>query len=310
MAMPQTDIATSDRDPTAAADSPPPRSASAAETPEPPAMDMASCDRRFPGLLDSIGLLAGGANVIMQLSRMPVGYGVMESRVHSGSLFKHPLKRSRTTITYLAVALLGTVEEKQAYRQAVNRQHAQVRSAPGAKVAYNAFDPDLQRWVAACIYWGYSDTREKFRAPLPATEADAFYRISRSIGTTLQMRRDQWPVDRAAFDVYFEDGLRQAAIDEPLRAYLTAIADLKFMHPLVRLLLGRFNRFMTTGFLPQPLREQMHFDWSAVDQRRFERFLRIAGGINALMPRFIRQLPIRLVLADFRWRLRTGRSLA
>ena len=60
MTMPQTDIAASDRDPTAATDSPPPRSASAAETPEPPAMDMASCDRRFPGLLDSIGLLAGG----------------------------------------------------------------------------------------------------------------------------------------------------------------------------------------------------------------------------------------------------------
>ena len=52
-----------------------------------------------------VGLLAGGANVVMQLSRPGVGYGVVESRVESGRIDRHPIKRARTTFTYLAVSV-------------------------------------------------------------------------------------------------------------------------------------------------------------------------------------------------------------
>jgi len=40
-----------------------------------------------------VGLLAGAANVIMQLARPGVGYGVLESRVESGRIDRHPIKR-------------------------------------------------------------------------------------------------------------------------------------------------------------------------------------------------------------------------
>ena len=40
----------------------------------------------------------------MQLARPGAGYGVMESRVESGRADRHPIKRARTTLTYLAVA--------------------------------------------------------------------------------------------------------------------------------------------------------------------------------------------------------------
>jgi uncharacterized protein (DUF2236 family) len=46
-----------------------------------------------------IGLVAGPANVIMQLAQPGVGYGVMESRVESGRVDRHPIKRARTTFT-------------------------------------------------------------------------------------------------------------------------------------------------------------------------------------------------------------------
>jgi uncharacterized protein (DUF2236 family) len=68
-------------------------------------------------------LLAGPANVIMQLSRPAVGYGVFESRVESGRVDRHPIKRARTTFTYLAVATQGSDEQKAAFRRAVNRAH-------------------------------------------------------------------------------------------------------------------------------------------------------------------------------------------
>ena len=65
---------------------------------------------RGPGIDDGmmgVALLAGPANVIMQLARPGVGYGVMESRVESGRVDRHPIKRARTTFTYLAVAVDG-----------------------------------------------------------------------------------------------------------------------------------------------------------------------------------------------------------
>ena len=52
----------------------------------------------------------GAANGVMQLAKPGVGYGVvMESKVDSGNLHKHPnTERGRTTLTYIAVAIAGS----------------------------------------------------------------------------------------------------------------------------------------------------------------------------------------------------------
>src|SRR3954451_15759943 len=95
----------------------------------------------------------GSADAGVQLARLPVGRGVAESTVDSGRVDKHPYKRQRTTGSYLIVAMLGSETERLAMRSEVNRQHRAVVRKPGeADVAYNAFDPRLQLWVAACIY--------------------------------------------------------------------------------------------------------------------------------------------------------------
>ena len=57
-------------------------------------------------------MLAAPANVIMQLGLPGVGYGVMESRVNGGRIDRHPVKRGRTTLTYLAVATRGTANRR------------------------------------------------------------------------------------------------------------------------------------------------------------------------------------------------------
>lgn len=263
-------------------------------------------DQRFPGVLDSVGMLAAGANIIMQLALAPVGHGVAESKVHSGSIFHHPIKRTRTTLTYLAVAMLGDAAEKQAYRSAVNRSHAQVRSDANSPVKYNAFDPELQLWVAACLYWGYTDLMEKLRGPLSREQQEVFYRLAQPLGTTLQVRQEMWPEDLAAFEQYWQQTLPKLRIDPKVRAMLTDIAELKFLPPLVSVLFGSFNRFVTAGFLPAEVREQMHFDWSAAQQRRFERTLKVVSAVNRLLPRVVRQAPTLLFMRDFRGRLRKG----
>lgn len=252
--------------------------------------------------------LAGPANVIMQLSWPGVGYGVMNSRVHDGSAMLHPVKRARTTFTYLAVSMLGSEDDRTAYRRAVNGQHAQVVSRPGEPAEYRAMDPRLQTWVAACLYYGTRDMIEKMHGPLDAAEADALYAHCAKFGTTLQMPAHAWPADRAAFDAYWEESLAEVRIDPAVRDYLLQLTTLQNLHkPLRRL--ARFNVFVTTGFLPPMFREAMGLPWSAAQQRRFDRLLRWAGRVERLLPRAVRIFPFNALLLDMRLRRRLGRPL-
>ena len=143
--------------------------------------------------------LFGAANVIMQLALLPVGRGVAESTVDSGRVDKHPFKRQRTTGSYLIVAMLGSEAERRAMRGEVNRQHGPVvRGAEESDVAYSAFDPKLQLWVAACIYVGFSVWLELAGRMRTDEQRDAFYERCARLGTTLQVPPEMWPPARGA----------------------------------------------------------------------------------------------------------------
>ncbi|NEW25113.1 oxygenase MpaB family protein [Nocardia cyriacigeorgica] len=258
----------------------------------------------------SAALFGAAANVIMQLSHPSVGYGVLESPVDSGKILLHPVKRTRTTLTYLAVAMLGSEDERAAYRAAVNGSHRPVRSTKSSPVQYNAFDPRLQLWVAACLYWGGRDLHDRLHGPMDDAAADAFYRHAARFGTTLQMPEHLWPPDRAAFERYWTENLAATSIDPPVRAMLNAIVDLKmFPRPMRLPAVLRFHRFVTAGLLPPHLREQMGMCWSEQDERRLGRFLRGVGAIEARLPVAVKTFPVNAFLADMRLRRRLGRPL-
>lgn len=272
-------------------------------------MDAKSWDQRYPGVLDLINTIAGPANVIMQLSWPQVGYGVKESRVESGSVIKHPIKRTRTTLTYLAVAMTGTNEEKKAYRRAVNGAHAQVYSTEKSPVKYHAMDPQLQSWVAFCLYKGFIDAYSLLHGRPEIAQDIVFYRLAQPLGTTLQMRENMWPETIEGFEEAWQEGLTKANIDETLRTYLHNLTSLRYLSPITHFLFGRFNVFITTGFLPPELRKQMRYEWSEKDQIRFERVLRWIGRFNRLLPRVIRQASYLGYMWDFRRRLKNKAPL-
>lgn len=263
----------------------------------------------MPAYLSGVGaLMAGSANVIMQLSWPGVGYGVMNSRVHDGSAMLHPVKRARTTFTYIAVAILGTDDERAAYRKAVNGQHAQVVSQPDEPVEYRAMDPRLQTWVAVCLYYGTRDVVEKLRGPLDDATADALYAHCARLGTTLQMPAEAWPATRDDFDVYWDEALAEVRIDPPVRDYLLKLTRLQNLPPPLRWL-GPVNVFVTTGFLPPTFREAMGLRWSTARQRRFDRLLHLVGRVESALPGPIQNFPFNVLLRDLRRRIRRGRPL-
>jgi uncharacterized protein (DUF2236 family) len=264
---------------------------------------------RIADLLNPAALLLPAANVIMQLSLPGVGYGVLESPVDSGNVFKHPFKRARTTGTYLAVAAIGTESDRALIRGAVDVAHRQVRSTSSSPVSYNAFDPRLQLWVAACLYRYFVDQHEFLYGPLDDASADAVYRDAKRLGTTLQVPDHTWPADRAAFDDYWKHSLDELRIDPPVREHLRGVASMAFLPWPLRVLAGSFSLFVTTGFLAPEFRAMMRLDWSPGRQRRFEWLLTGLRLADRLIPHRAWLFGYRLYLWDMRSRARRGRRI-
>lgn len=259
--------------------------------------------------LDFWSAAAAAANVIMQMSNPGVGYGVAESRVESGALMEHPWKRLRTTAQYMAVAVLGTAAERAAYRDAVNVVHRQVRSTAESPVKYNAFDRDLQLWVAACLFVFYEDTYQLIHGKMTEEQAEGFYRYAWSLGTTLQVTEDQWPQTRAEFDDYWNAQCERVQLDDYVRDYLLRLVNLKMINPLMRLTLAPLLRFLTVGFLPPVFREQLGVEWSDTEQRQFENLFLFVSFVNRFLPGFIRNVSYSLLMSDLRRRIRRRKAL-
>jgi uncharacterized protein (DUF2236 family) len=172
----------------------------------------ASPDFDLRDLIDGAGLLASTANAVMQLALPAVGYGVLESKVESGQVMRHPFRRIHNTVTYVSVALMRTAEERVYYRRQVNRSHA--------------LDP------------------------------------------LMMLDYLPWPFGTA---------------------------------------LGPVNRFLTTGFLPRPFREQMQLHWTERDQCQFDFLLRMVASVNRLLPAPVARFPFGASLQELRLRMMRNR---
>jgi uncharacterized protein (DUF2236 family) len=220
----------------------------------------------------------------------------------------HPWKRLRTTLTYLAVAMMGTDEDRAAYRAAVDGAHRSVHSEPGAPVKYNAFDPKLQLWVAACLYWGIVDLEQRLHGPLDEDTADVLYQYAARLGTTLQMRPEMWPADRKAFQQYWDTNLAAKTIDARTRTYFDSLIDLKMVAKPLRIF-APVQRLFVTSLLPQHLRDEMRMSWSPRQERFANLLLRLIGTVHRRLPKPARLFPMNACLYDMRRRHRRGTPL-
>jgi uncharacterized protein (DUF2236 family) len=260
-------------------------------------------------LLTPVSLSLAGANIIMQLAQLPVGHGVAESKVESGALYMHPIKRARTTFGYVMIAVFGTDDDRVALGAAVTDVHRLVRSVPGEPVRYSALDPKLQLWVAACMYRGFEDSYSVlYGSPSPEL-LDLMYQHGARLATTLQVPATMWPPDREAFGAYWAEAEAKIEMDEVTRAYLYDFAGLGFLPWPVPNLFGWFHRAVTAGFLPASFRQELGLPWGWREQRAFDVNRRVLRAVNALLPRPLRTLPFDLYLWDMQRRISQGRNL-
>lgn len=260
-------------------------------------------------LISGVALAPAGANVIMQLSRLPIGHAVAHSSVDDGSLMKHPVKRTRTTLAYIMIALFGTELERNVIRSQVNGQHRRANDGNVGAKEFDTFDRELQLWVAACMHRGVIDAVTFLHGPPDEDELSTLLAMSGRFATTLQVPIEMWPSSPLDFENLWRASLDAVAFDEVTRDYLLGVASLRFLpFPLDRIL-GPSHRFLTTGFLPPLFRDQLGLAWSPRSERRFERATKGLRAINRLLPRPLREFPWNVVERDTQRRIRRHQSI-
>lgn len=256
------------------------------------------------GLADFVGetflLLGAGSTELLQMAEPGVGHGVSE---HS-TVLRRPLDRLRTTMTYVYAVTLGTPEEKRAIIRMTNKAHVPVRSE-----TYNAFDPDLQLWVAATLYKNGADLYQRFFGPLDEETAERIYRQSAVYGTALQVKPEMWPATRAEFEEYWADKIQTLHVDDQVREFVHDLLGggdsplpVKMLTPLIR--------FVTTGMLPERMRDEFGLAWNPISQGGFDLLMSALPPVYRLVPKPIRWLPSTYYLWDMRRRIKSNRGIA
>ncbi|TFD74854.1 DUF2236 domain-containing protein [Cryobacterium fucosi] len=230
---------------------------------------------------------AGGRSILLQIANPAIGHGV----AHHSNFASRPLDRLRGTLTYVYAVVFGTPAEAASASLRVNRAHGPVvgKAVDGAP-AYSAFTPELQLWVAATLYDSAITMRELVFGPLDDDTADALYLDYAVLGTALQVPAALWPVDRAAFAMYFRDRLAELRTDATTRAVAWELLYPRSGPVWLRLLMP-VGRLLTVGLLPPLVRELFQLDWSPRSQRRFDRLLAFIGVLYPLLPLRLRHWP-------------------
>jgi uncharacterized protein (DUF2236 family) len=249
---------------------------------------------------EGVLLAGGGRATLLQVAHPDVAQGVAE---HS-TFAQRPLDRLRGTLAYVYGVLFGTEEESRRIADAVRRMHAKV-NGPG----YRADDPALQVWVNATLYETATLIYNRIMGPLNDRDAERCYQQYALFATAIGCPEGAWPADRAEFGGYWRHMVETLTVSDNARQISR---DLFYpaSPPLLLRLGGPLNRFVTIGLLPERLRTQFGFSWSARQSRRLDRAIRVTAGVYPCLPLAVRQLPKTYYLGDLRRRMPRSRPLS
>ena len=232
---------------------------------------------------ENILLLGGGRALLMQLAHPKVAAGVDDHSDFRSS----PIRRLRRTVLMTMAIVFGDRDTALEAARAVNQAHARVRGQD-----YRALDPDLLLWVHATLVDSALVTYEKFVQPLTGSEREDFYQESKLLGELLGIPRERFPAMLRDFDQYVLQMLADGEVRVTERA--RDLARL-VVRPRLRLLPGPVMvpfEIVTTGLLPESLRDDYSLAWGRRQQRAFRLAVAAVPRLVALTPPVLRVWPL------------------
>jgi uncharacterized protein (DUF2236 family) len=235
--------------------------------------------RRFAA--DSSLVLGGLAAILLQLGDPVVARGV----ARSSSFARDPLGRLRRTLGYVYAVQLGTPELRTRAARRVDSAHTRV---------IGARDVAPQLWVAATLSHTAVQVHELLHGPLDGDLADELHAAGAELGMALQLPADAWPVDRAAFDRYWQATVAELSVTPEAREVARELLAARAAPWWLRLAMPAAREF-TALLLPPALRTAYGIPWHPRRARAVLAFVRVLARVT---PRRLRELPARRLLAS------------
>lgn len=249
----------------------------------------------FSRIAPEAGLLLGaGRAILLQLAHPQIGLAIAS---HS-DFASNPLSRLIHTLGYIYALSNGSEEQQRRIIGYVDTAHATVRGSRDAQhgtPAYSALDPKLQLWVAATLY----DSARVIGAQVlphvgPQDEQDLFGQYAR-LGAALQMPEHFWPENLRAFDNYFDRTLENLVVSEQIRALAEELFAGTHAPWWIRAGLP-LMRDVTIAQLPPKVREGFGYVVTETVRKRNRRTVWFVRVATRILPKFLRQAPMRLML--------------
>jgi uncharacterized protein (DUF2236 family) len=237
-------------------------------------------------------LVLGGWSraILLQLAHPLVAAGVAEHGTFRDGLLA-PVTRLHHTVRAMLSLVFGdnaARERTLATIRAIHRRvHGRLRQATGkfaAGTPYSAEDPALVLWVHATLLESILFVYERLVSPLSAAERDAYCEETAAIALALGARDADIPRTWEALGGYMLATLNSGTIAVGVEAHQLAEAVLAPPIGRVAWPATRVNRLVTIGLLPAAVREQYGFTWSAGDERRLARVLRVVQHVRRSVP--------------------------
>jgi uncharacterized protein (DUF2236 family) len=239
-------------------------------------------------------IVGGGRALLLQLAHPMVAQGVAD---HS-DFENDPLPRLVGTLDFLTFVVWGDDAEAEHAAGTVRRIHDHVIGA-----GYNAGDPALQTWVNATLVDTALDSYRRLFGPLPEKIENRYYQDATKIAEILGCPREAQPATLADFRDYVATTVATLEVTDTARRLAKAVLAGRNLPKIYKPGLP-LNRFITTGLLPGPIRDQYGLHWTPTRERALSALLRTAGATSHLPPATLRRRAPALYLRSARRRAR------
>ena len=235
-------------------------------------------------------LLGWSRAILLQLAHPLVAAGVADhSSFREGGLAA--ARRLHLTVKAMLALTFGDASGRGAALDGIRAVHRRVHGripAPagrfGAGTPYSAEDPDLVLWVHATLLDSIPLIYDRVVQPLTALDRDAYCAEAAPVAIDLGAREHEvprtWSALRAYLDRMYASG--SIAVSAQARELASAVLAPSF-GPLVAPA-AWINRVVTVGLLPDRIRTEYGFRWTAADERALARATALVRGVRRVTP--------------------------
>jgi len=237
-------------------------------------------------------LLAGGRALLMQVAHPKVAAGVAEH-----SHFKDdPLGRLYRTMSTMWSIVFDEVPKARSALERVKNVHRKVQGIVKrgefvpVGTPYDALDVELLLWVHATLIDSAIVAYDLFVKPMTLGERSLYYEESKRLAQLFEIPDSHIPLSLRDFNDYMEKMLREGEIAVGPTARSLAV-DILYPPAWVLRPAAPLFRLLTSGLLPEKLRNAYELSWNNRKQKRFLFVARSARCMLPFVPRALRIVP-------------------